>query len=336
MLRRRLLQVSVASSVAALLPASGSGQAQRAIEIPIATYGSPTNVGVREFVPVVERIVADRSQGRMRVAHFPGGQLGQDRDFPTSVPLGQVKFAWTTLNNWTGTVPDTRVFDLPTGLTMDQMQEAVDRPNTGLRAALAAPMAARNVEIVAFIDLGAPVIVSKRPVLAPGDLRGMKIRVFSEGGAELMRLAGAAPVSINFAEVYTSLQSGAIDAALIGFPGIESQRITEVANHCVAPGAVLGTSMSSYVVNRPWLNAMPEADRTIIRDASREGEANVRRAVRTEYEEMTTRYRQRGMTVTFLTADMPQLAEWQRVVRPALERARGQVSEAVFRAVMPG
>lgn len=335
-MERRGLVQATAAAVAAMASGARVAWAQRAVEIPVATYGSPTNVGVREFVPVIERLVAERSQGRLRVAHFPGGQLGQDRDFPTSLPLGQVKFAWTTLNNWTGTVPDTRVFDLPTGLTMDQMQEAVDRPGTGLRAALQAPMAARNAEILAFIDLGAPVIVAKRPILGPGDLRGLKIRVFSEGGAELMRLAGAAPVNINFAEVYTALQSGAIDASLIGFPGIESQRITEVASHCLAPGAVLGTSMTSYVVNRPWINAMPPADQAIIRGAAMEGEANVRRAVRTEYEEMTARYRQRGMTVTFLTPDMPQLGEWQRVVRPALDRARGQVSEPVFRAVVQG
>ncbi|MBI4610895.1 MAG: TRAP transporter substrate-binding protein [Candidatus Rokubacteria bacterium] len=64
------------------------------------------------------------------------------------------------------------------------------------------------------------VIFSRKPIRSPADLRGLKIRVYGAGQTEFARALGAEGVPITFAEVYTALERGTVDAAFTGtYPG---------------------------------------------------------------------------------------------------------------------
>jgi len=64
------------------------------------------------------------------------------------------------------------------------------------------------------------VIFSRKPIRSPADLKGLKIRVYGAGQTEFARAFGAEPVPITFAEVYTALERGTVDAAFTGtYPG---------------------------------------------------------------------------------------------------------------------
>src|SRR3546814_16955298 len=92
--------------------------------------------------------------------------------------------------------------------------------------------------IVGLADLGPPAIVSTFPVKSPADLKGKKVRVFSEGLADEIRAFGGSPVKLPFSEVYTAMQYGTIDAAVTGFQGVNSQRLRSeerrVGKECVS------------------------------------------------------------------------------------------------------
>jgi TRAP-type transport system periplasmic protein len=79
---------------------------------------------------------------------------------------------------------------------------------------------------------------SAKPITQPDDLRGMKIRVpVSALWLSLFKALGAAPTGMNFAEVYTALQTKVVDGqenppAIIAAAKLnEVQKYASVTNH---------------------------------------------------------------------------------------------------------
>ncbi len=293
--------------------------------IQLATWGGTNHVCVREFVPSMERALKELGPHTIKFQHFPGGQLGQDKDMPMAIPSGQVKFGWITVNGWSGAVPDAKVMDAPSGLTMAELDKLVDQPN-GISTVLKKRFADKNATLLALADLGPPVIVSRTPISTPADLKGKKVRVFSEGQMDAVRAFGGAPVNVAFGEVYTAMQHGTIDAAIIGFQGVDSQKMHEVAKHVFMASSFLGTTMMGWAANPQWLNAMNENDRKVFLAAVRRSELENRKAILAEIDQLSNTYRQRGMTVTFLTPSMKEFAAWRDATAPLLQAAKASLS----------
>lgn len=325
--RSMAVALGLASAVAA-------SQARAETVLPLATWGSATHVSVREFVPSMERALKELGPHGLKLQHFPGGQLGQDKDMPMAIPTGQVKFAWITVNGWSGVASDAKALDAPTGYTMQQLDEIIEKPN-GLYSVLKKRFAEKNTVLLGMADLGPPAIVSREPILSPADLKGKKVRVFSEGTSDAVRLLGGAPVNVAFAELYTALQHGTIDVALVGFQGVDSQKLHEVTKHVLVPASFFGTAMMGWAANPQWLNAMPAGDRKVFLEAVRRSELENRKAIVADLDKLTKSYQDRGMKVTFLTPAMKQYNEWRDATRPLLDRAKTQLSPEMAALIAP-
>src|SRR5690606_39454239 len=127
-------------------------------EIPLATWSGNNHITIRHVVNALGEAIEATKPNSLVLHHFAGGQLGQDREMPVAIPTGQVKLAWITVNGWTGTVPDTRIMDAPTGLTMAQLDELIDRPD-GLMSVLQKKFEEKNTVLLGLADLGPPAIV---------------------------------------------------------------------------------------------------------------------------------------------------------------------------------
>jgi tripartite ATP-independent transporter DctP family solute receptor len=85
-----------------------------------------------------------------------------------------------------------------------------------------------------------------RPINAPGDLRGLKIRVQeSQTAMEMVSAMGGAPTPISFGELYSALQQGIVDGAENNPPSFFTSGHYEVARfytldeHTAVPDLVL-------------------------------------------------------------------------------------------------
>jgi TRAP-type C4-dicarboxylate transport system substrate-binding protein len=78
-------------------------------------------------------------------------------------------------------------------------------------------------------------IFSKRPVRTLEDFKGLKTRVHSVALGSLMAALGGEPLTIAFAEVYTALERGTVDAAIAGTKPGYGLRWYEVAKYLVGP-----------------------------------------------------------------------------------------------------
>ncbi|KZX55958.1 ABC transporter substrate-binding protein [Halioglobus sp. HI00S01] len=101
------------------------------------------------------------------------------------------------------------------------------------------------------------------------DLRGLKMRIPGLAG-EVFAAAGGTAVTIPGGELYTSLQTGVIDA--LEWVGPYNDRILgfhEVARYYYYPGWHEPGSVLEFIVNEDSLNALPEDLRAIVEHAAR-------------------------------------------------------------------
>lgn len=296
--------------------------------VPLATWGGANHICVRQFVPALEDALKNAQPNTIVLQHFPGGQLAQDKDMPVGIPMGQVKLGWITVNGWSGTVPDTKIMDAPTGLTMSELDTIIDKPN-GLMATLQKKFNEKNAVLLGLADLGPPAVVSKVPLKVPSDFAGKKVRVFSEGQAEAVRAFGGSPVTIPFADVYSAMQYGTVDAAIIGFQGVDSQRMYEVSKYVLVPASFLGTTMMGWAANKQWIDKLPPDDRKALISAVDTASHSNRKAIIAEIDDLTKQYRDRGLEVTILKPDMPEFAAWQKATSSLLKATLAKLSPDV-------
>jgi TRAP-type C4-dicarboxylate transport system substrate-binding protein len=144
-------------------------------------------------------------------------------------------------------------------------------PETAKKAILAwKPMEAKllkqraGAELLAMAAYPDQAIFSKKPIQTLADFRGLKIRVHSVALSSLVAGLGGEPLSIAFAEVYTAMERGALDAAFSGTKPGYDQRWYEVSKYLVGP-----ISMRPHValsINSNTWKRLPQAIQTTMRE----------------------------------------------------------------------
>ena len=115
---------------------------------------------------------------------------------------------------------------------------------------------------------------SKRAVRKPADFKGLKTRVHSVALASLVAGLGGEPLTVPFAETYTSLERGTLDAAISGTKPGFGLRWYEVSKYLVGP-----ISMRPHValtVNKTsWRRIPPDIQQIMKEEAEKlvEGKA---------------------------------------------------------------
>jgi TRAP-type C4-dicarboxylate transport system substrate-binding protein len=105
---------------------------------------------------------------------------------------------------------------------------------------------------------------SKKAVRKPADFKGLKTRVHSVALASLVAGLGGEPLTIAFAEVYTALERGTLDAAISGTKPGFGLRWYEVSKYMVGP-----ISMRPHValsVNKNTWKRLPPDIQKIMKD----------------------------------------------------------------------
>jgi TRAP-type transport system periplasmic protein len=107
-------------------------------------------------------------------------------------------------------------------------------------------------------------IFSKRPVRTLEDFKGLKTRVHSVALASLVAGLEGEPLTVAFAEVYTALERGTLDAAITGTkPGL-GLRWYEVAGYLVGPISM--RPHISLAINRNIWKRLPKDLQAVLKE----------------------------------------------------------------------
>ena len=173
------------------------------------------NTGYSVAYDIFSAKLKELSKGTMIVDQYPGAQLGQEPQLLQLVKSGDIEFAIVSSANTATISPQAGVMSLhflfrnadhvvkalADKQVIDAIKAMIDETTQGLHVIATGSQGVRN-------------IYSKKEVHNVGDLRGMKIRVQATATEDAIFPAyGAQTVHMPFGSVYTSLQTGVVDAA---------------------------------------------------------------------------------------------------------------------------
>jgi TRAP-type transport system periplasmic protein len=238
------------------------------------------------------------------------------------VDVADVIFAYVA-----GDVPAIEGVDLP-GLFPDL--------NTSVKAHVAfMPVIKKHEDKLGGVVLGGYLwpgqyVFSRKPVRGPADLKGLKVRVYGTAQTEFANAMGMEPVSIAFAETYTALERGTVDAAITGsYPGFALQfyEVTKFlvdVNHGPVAGALV-------VSKRTWDKLTPDTRALMTKLGEEFSERGWEMGRRTTQEGLD-KNREKGMEIIPITPAMAAATRdvVTRVVIPSWIKRGGPDAKATF------
>lgn len=262
--RRALLHTLAAAPAASVI---GMPFIARAAEIELK-YGNnlplshPLNIRAQE---AADRVKA-QTNGRIEIKIFPNNQLGGDTDMLSQVRNGGITFFTPSSLVIATLVPAAAINAVGFAFAdYDQVWKAMDG---GLGAHVRAAIA--KVNLFAFEkvwDNGfRQMTTSGKPIEGAKDMAGLKIRVpVAPLSLSMFKALDASPASLQFSEVYTSLQTKVVDAQENPLPIIQVAKLYEVQKNCAISNHIWDGFW--FIANgRAW-NGLTEADRKIVNDA---------------------------------------------------------------------
>ncbi len=107
-------------------------------------------------------------------------------------------------------------------------------------------------------------LVSKVPIKSVDDLKGLKIRSPSGLAATVFRKAGAAPASISFSDVFTSLEKGVVDAAdASAYVNNDKNGFHQIARYPLYPG-IHSMAVHQFTVGKALWDKLTADQRVIL------------------------------------------------------------------------
>jgi len=224
----------------ASLPLNGAAQA-RTLKLKLATVTPPHhayNEGAREFA----KRIKEATGGAIDIRVYPGGQLGKgERELLEGMQMGIIDLAVTATGPVSGFSQSMMVLDLPF-LFQDyhHVDVVLDGP---IGRKLLDDLGKARLKGLSFLENGFRNFTnSARPLLKPGDFKGLKFRTM-ENPVHLasVRQLGAQAVPMSWGEVYTSLQTKVIDgqenpvAIIHTFKLNEVQKYLSLTGHFYSP-----------------------------------------------------------------------------------------------------
>ena len=219
----RWIGLAAIAAVAALGTSRADAQT---IELKYALFTPPTNFINKEAMRWADEI-KQKSGGKLVLNLFHSSQMGPPPRHYDLARTGVSDISYVLQGFTPGRFPLTELVQLPglmpTGKASSQaMQELLpqflEKEYVGTR--------------VLYL-FGAPSVpvLSKRPIRALADMKGMRIRYPDPMHQMLIEALGAIPVSISPTDVPESLNKGTIDAVVMGYSGVTAFQLHQVARY---------------------------------------------------------------------------------------------------------
>lgn len=224
--------------VAITVCACTSGSQKSKVVLKLGHMANEHNIW-HKSAEVFAQVADSLSNGEIEVRIFPSEQLGAELDILRSIDLGAVDMTITgeSMQNWA---------EITSFCGTPYLIKDFDHLDRVLAGEVGEQIAGEMIEKIhlrplAYFTRGPRHLTSNRPIRNPDDLNGLIMRVppvpISVAAWEAL---GAKPTPMAFSEVFTSLQSGTVEAQENPFSLIQSAGFHEVQDYVNLTGHVIG------------------------------------------------------------------------------------------------
>jgi len=252
--------------------------------------GSLFDVSATEFAKRANAKLA----GKATIVVYGSSQLGGDKEMLQKLKLGTLDFALPS------TVMSSEadlfgLFEMPYLVKDRGHMQKIEKAIFWTKLEPAAE--AKGLRILAVWENGYRHITnSKKPIVTPADLQGIKLRI-PEGKWRLrmFQAYGANPSPMKLSEVFTALSTGVMDGQENPLTQIWSQKFQEVQKYLSLTGHVYTPAFVAVGAKR-W-DSLPADVRKILDDTAKETQAYVYAQATKDDEQLVAKFTAAGVKV---------------------------------------
>jgi TRAP-type mannitol/chloroaromatic compound transport system substrate-binding protein len=243
-------------------------QAQQNYEWKLVTTWPKNFPGLGEAPERFADLVEEMSSGRMMIRVYGAGEIVPALEVFDAVSAGTAEIGHSAAYYWKGKAPEAQFFGaVPFGLNAEEMEswisfgggqelwEEVYEPFNIL------PMLGGNTGV----QMGG---WFNKEINSLQDFQGLTMRIPGLGGEVIERIGGV-PVNLAAGDIYTSLQTGVIDATeFVGPLNDLALGFYDVADYYYFPGWHEAGSLQEFLFNKETFEALPQDLQAIMRTAA--------------------------------------------------------------------
>jgi len=178
-------------------------------------------------------LVAERLGGKVKVEVYPSSQLYGDNKVLEAMLLGDVQIAAPSLSKFKKYTKKLQVFDLPFLFKDMAAAEKFQQGPAGQK--LLVSMKRKGIVGLGYLHNGMKQLSASQPLRTPADADGLKFRIMSSDVLSAQfEAVQAVPLKKPFSEVFTLLQTKAIDGQENTWSNIYSKKFFEVQEYITA------------------------------------------------------------------------------------------------------
>ena len=177
-----------------------------------------------------KELVAERLKGKVTVEIYPNGQLFGDNKVLEALLLGDVQLASPSLSKFKKYTKKLQIFDLP--FLFNDMAAAEKFQQSPEGQSLLKTVEKKGLIGLGYMHNGMKQMSASKPLHVPADAKGLKFRIMSSDVlAAQFEAVGATPLKKPYSEVFTLLQTKAIDGQENTWSNIRSKKFYEVQDN---------------------------------------------------------------------------------------------------------
>ena len=326
-MKKAMMMCVKAMTIASLSVAAFSASAEIGTHALKMAYVTAPDTGKYNGTDRFVELVKQKSAGKIDIKVFPGGSMGGDVQMISALQGGILDVAVMGTQALVGTVKEFGLYDLP--FLFDSDKEAY--------AVMDGPVGKQMFDLLAQKGvIGMPISAygfrhlhnSKRPINRMEDVQGLKIRVLQTPlYVDIATNLGANPVPMSFTEVYSAMDSKAIDG-MTNIPIIASsmkayevQKYFSLTKHMYNPLVVL-------ISKKAW-DKFNSDEQALITQAVAEAREHQRKLLPEFTAKALADLKSNGMVVNEVPAQ--EVARMREKTKPVLAKYVPQIGEGLVK-----
>ncbi len=194
-------------------------------------HNLPQSHPVHKGILTFQKVLDEKSGGKLKIKIFPDGQLGSERETLELLQIGSVAITKVSAATMSNFVPEYNVLSIPYIFRDKEHYFNVLEGNIG--KSLLEKGSKYWLRGLCFYDAGSRSFYTKtKAIRTPDDLKGLKIRVMnSQNSINMVNALGGSATPMAYGELYTAIQQGVVDGAENNPPSFVSSNHFEVSKY---------------------------------------------------------------------------------------------------------
>jgi TRAP-type C4-dicarboxylate transport system substrate-binding protein len=262
----------------------------------------------RKFAETVEK----RANGALKFEIYPNSSLMKTFAQFDALKKGALDLSLYPTTYAGGEIPEMNITFMPAAIT--SYEQAYRWKTAPIGKELSAILEAKGVKLITWMWQSGGIASRGKPIVKPDDAKGLKIRGGSREMDMMFKAADAATSNMPSNEIYISMQTGAIDAAVTSTSSLISFKLEELSKGLTSAGG-----RSFFFVFEPILmskavfdSLSPDLQKLIV-DVGEEIEPLGLEGSKADDQRLSDVYAKAGAQV--FEMDAAALEEWKAVAR---------------------